>query len=86
MHFVFDGEVDLQPEDDLSVTDGVRAGDLVYFERVGPREVHLRTLAPADAAGFDGRLYRVTRGAEPDTMLFTPAPQPGATRPDGPLV
>ena len=73
MHFVFDNEVDLQPQDDLSVTDGVRLGDLVYFERVGPHEVHLRTLAAEDAVGFSGRLYRVTRGAEPDSVVFTPA-------------
>jgi hypothetical protein len=74
MHFVFDSEIDLQPEDNLSVTDGVRLGDLVYFERVGPHQVHLRTLAPEDAAGFSGRRYRVSRGTEPDSVAFTPAP------------
>ncbi|HUS13528.1 MAG TPA: ADP-ribosylglycohydrolase family protein [Chloroflexia bacterium] len=72
LHFVADGPVDLQPEDELSVVEGVRSGDLVYFERVADHHVQLRTLAPGADRPPAAAIYRVTPGRSPGQMQFIP--------------
>ena len=70
-HFEVDGEIDLQPDDELTIVDAVRPGDLIYFERVAAHEVQIRVPASGDPATAPGPVYRVDRGSAPDTILFT---------------
>lgn len=69
--FHFEGDVDLEPDDELLIGDGIRCGSIVYFARVGGHKVVVRTLADADPASFRDRAYRTERGDPAYAPRFT---------------
>ena len=56
--------------DTLHTTDEIRPGDVVVFERIDSKTVHLRLLHPLQIADFVGEKYKVGRGTESGTVGF----------------
>lgn len=64
------GSSPLDSDDELLIVDeirqgGIRRGDIVYFERVGPKKVEMRVLSSEGARSFTGRKYRVDWSSQP---------------------
>jgi hypothetical protein len=64
MKLEIDGSSPLEAGDELRVVDeirqgGIRRGDIVYFERVGPQKVEMRVLSSEHAHSFIGKKYLV---------------------------
>lgn len=69
MDIEIDGPPPFQPEDDLRIVDdirqgGIRRGDIVYFERVGPQKVELRVLSSQGARSFTGKKFLIDPSSE----------------------
>jgi hypothetical protein len=59
--------------DDFVTCDQIRAGDLVYWDRLPDGRFALRRLEESLLGFFGGTVYRIRRGAGPTTFLFTRA-------------
>lgn len=57
--------------DEVQVVDEIRRGDVVWFERVGPKHVLMRVFEEARDGHCSGRKYRVERGSRPGVIKLT---------------
>ena len=66
MQFEVEGPVFANDGDDVEVTVTISPGDVVWFERTGPRKVVMRVVT-GEVAGLR---YRVELGGEPNSLRF----------------
>lgn len=71
MKFEFDDDIGIGADDEISVGDGIRRGDIVCFESAGENKFTIRRATEEDVASASVRAYRVERGDEPDSVRFT---------------
>ena len=61
----------LEPGDQIEMTDEIRQGDVVYFERLGPKELTLKRLLPENAGSHVGKKYRIVQDSRPGLIILT---------------
>jgi hypothetical protein len=61
----------MEPGDEVEAVDNIRLGDIVFFDRTGPKTVALRALSPEEAAKISGKKYRIDRGSKPGSFKLT---------------
>jgi hypothetical protein len=58
------------PNDNVEITDAIRIGDVVYFERIAPEEIVLRVLILEKAGDYVGKKYRIERSDRPGALTL----------------
>mgnify|MGYP003393309526 CR=1 FL=1 len=57
-----------EADDVVTVLNEVRHGDIVCYDRVGPKELVMRVLTPAEADTYSGKKYRIELNSEPGVI------------------
>ncbi len=68
--FFISDPLEMQPDDEFTVVDDFRVGDIAYFVRVSPHKFHLRMVQEDKVGSVKEPKYRVGRGRESGTIAF----------------